>query len=134
MFTSLIDYTTAVIVTIMLLVVIGALFVFALAFWSERKRTILAHEETLAIAEIEASKTHLSELQLRILAQHYCPEMEIIYAHALEFGREPSYLAALEAFREDYPQAYALWTRHRGVDSTLDAHVASYAGWDEVQA
>lgn len=134
MFDSIIDYTTAVVVTIMLMVVIGGLITFVLAFYAERKRTILAHEKAIAIAEIEAKQTRPTALQERILAQHYRPEMEILYAHALEFGHEPAYLDALEAFRANYPQSYALWIRYHGRSTSLNDHMAAYTGWDEIQS
>ena len=133
MFDSIIDYTTAVAMTIILVIMVSALVLFVLTVWSRRKSNILAHERAIAIAEIEASQTRPTALQERILAQHYAPEMEILYAHALEFGHEPAYLDALEAFRASYPQAYAMWIRFHGRATTLDDHVATYTDWDEIQ-
>ena len=133
MFDSIIDYTTAVAMTIILVIMVSALVLFVLTVWSKRKSNILAHEKAIAIAEIEASQTRPTALQERILAQHYLPEMEILYAHALEFGHEPAYLDALEAFRASYPQAYAMWIRFHGRATTLDDHVATYTDWDEIQ-
>lgn len=105
---------------------LGVVFgVLGFAIWNARDRYLAskqAHE--LSVLKFQAD-TKLSALQEQILDRHYVPEMEIIFAHALMFGDRPEYLDTLEDFRARYPRAYALWTRHRGMDSTMDMHVRS---------
>lgn len=131
---TIIDYIAAVSLTTILMIVVGAVIFYALSVWADHKQRILEHEETLRLAEIEASMTHLTDLQTEILAQNYVPEMEIIYEKALQFAHEPDYLDELERFRNRYPQAHALWVRHRGMDSSLDEYMSDYLDWDKLQS
>lgn len=116
-------YTVNILLTLMALVLIGAIMLCGLAARNERKRDEQQHQLNLRRAEKAAEVT---EVQRQILAKHYRPEMEIIFAQALIHDiDDPAYLTHLERFRENYPEAHQLWVRLRGLDATLDSHVRS---------
>lgn len=116
-------YALNALVTLMIIVIVGAIVLVMLAARNERKRDQQAYDLEVLKAEKYAEVT---EVQRQILAKHYRPEMEIIFGEALIHNHvDPAYLEKLEAFRLEYPEAHQLWVRHRGLDATLDSHVRS---------